>query len=129
MKIPSFKHNFKALCALAKSHGHTKRTLSQQQRLMGQGTEEECCPAESLVRLPLKACLVPFLTCILHKYLPSTLTFLKISVQYKCYMGCSNMLIVFGHTCNDICVSISPHSKQNKVQDMFSSLTFSMQGS
>lgn len=35
MKIPSFKRNFKALCALAKSHGHTKRTLSQQQRLMG----------------------------------------------------------------------------------------------
>lgn len=117
MKIPSFKHNFKALCALAKSHGHTKRTLSQQQRLMGQGTEEECCPAESLVRLPLKACLVPFLTCILHKYLPSTLTFLKISVQYKCYMGYGYIVTCSLSLATHAMISVSPfHLIQSKTK-------------
>lgn len=59
------------------------------------------CPAESLVWLPLKACLVPLLTCILHKYLPSPLTFLEKLSTVKGYMGSNSKLIVSDCTCND----------------------------
>lgn len=59
------------------------------------------CPAESLLWLPLKACLVPLLTCILHKYLPSPLTFLKKLSTVNGYMGSNSTFIVCDCTCSD----------------------------
>lgn len=69
MKTPSFKRNFKALCALAKSCRHTKETLSQQQRLMGRWMEEECSlPGRKFSVAPTKGSVESHvLTWILHK--------------------------------------------------------------
>lgn len=58
------------------------------------------CPAESLVWLPLKACLVPLLTCILHKYLSSDL-YEELGTVRGC-MGSNGSFIVRYCTCGDI---------------------------
>lgn len=102
MKIPSFKRNFKALCALAKSHGHTKKTLSQQQRLMGQEMEEECpLPGRKLTVAATKGLFSPTLD--MHPtQIPSISSdlFEKLSTVNG-YMGSNSTFIVCDCTCSD----------------------------
>lgn len=100
MKIPSFKCNFKALGALAKSRGHTKKTLSQQQRLMGQGMEEECpLPSRKLSAAATKGLFSPTLD--MHPtQIPSIFSvLLKKLSTVNGYMGSNSMFIVCDCTC------------------------------
>ncbi len=102
MKIPPFKRNFKALCALAKSHGHTKRTLSQQQRLMGQGMEEECpLPGKKLSVTATKGLFSPSLDMHPTQISPVSSDLSEKLCTVNGYMGSNSTVIVCDCTCSD----------------------------
>lgn len=77
MRIPSFKRNFKALCCGQEPRTH-KDYFVRAAEAHGIRDGEECpLPCRKPSVTATNVCSVPLFTCILHKYLPSALTFLK----------------------------------------------------
>lgn len=81
MKIPSFKRQFQSsVCSSQEPWAHKEDFVpAAEAHGIGDGGRMPAARQKSLVWLPLKARLVPLLTCILHKYLPSSLASFSLS--------------------------------------------------